>query len=422
MDQDLFAKAGARTAVALEHVEVSQDTVERLRWPKSTLEAGVRVRMDDGSLRTFRAYRVRHNDSRGPTKGGIRYHPDVDANEMRALAFLMTIKCAVMDLPFGGAKGGVKVDPKALSAMELERLSRAYIDALADVLGPNVDVAAPDVYTNAMVMGWMADEYRIITREHQPGVVTGKPLAMGGSHGRDTATATGAFHVIRTLARRLGMPEDEPSVAIQGFGNAGAHLAELLAGAGWKVVAVSDSSGAVHSPHGLDVDAVRKAKKEHGSVTQAADGADAIDPEDLVRHQADLLVPAALGGTIHEGNAGDIHAKAVVEVANGPVTPDADEILADRGINVVPDVLANAGGVTVSMFEWVQNRSGVTWTPGEVASRLEDRMVAETEAVFDVAQTFAVGIHTAAYIHALRRLAAAADATGDRDTFAPPAR
>jgi glutamate dehydrogenase (NADP+) len=374
--------------------------------------------MDDGSLRTFAGYRVRYDDSRGPTKGGIRFHPGVNADEVQALAFWMTFKCAALDLPFGGGKGGVTVDVKQLSTLELERLARGYVDAVADVIGPEVDVPAPDVYTDELVMGWMVEQYATIQRRIIPGVITGKPVAMGGIRGRSTATADGAFDVIRTLRDDLGLGA-APSVAIQGFGNAGATLAGLLADDGHRVVAVSDSGGVVHNDGGLDVDAVRRAKAEHGSVT-AHDEGEEISDADLLALGCDLLVPAALENAITADNANRVRAKVIVEVANGPVTSGADDVLRDKGVTVVPDILANAGGVTVSYFEWAQNRTGLQWTAEEVRDRLRERMAAEARRIWDLAGEGGLDLRTAAYAHALERISAAVDAKGSADTFREP--
>lgn len=415
----IFAEASARLDAATRVVEVSDDTLERLRLPKSVLKVSIPVRMDDGSLRTFPGYRVRYDDSRGPTKGGIRFHPGVNADEVQALAFWMTFKCAALDLPFGGGKGGVTVDVKQLSQLELERLSRGYIDAVADVIGPEIDIPAPDVYTNALVMGWMVDQYSTIQRRIVPGVITGKPVAMGGSLGRATATADGAFDVITTLREKLGLGES-PTVAVQGFGNAGAELASLLAADGCVVVCASDSSGAVHDGDGLDVDALRSAKAEQGKVTEA-DVGEEISDEDLLGLEVDLLVPAALENAITQDNADAVRAQVVVEVANGPVTAGADEILRDKGVTVVPDILANAGGVTVSYFEWVQNRGGLRWTAEQVREGLRERMSSEAERIWAVSTEGDLDLRTAAYAHALGRISEAVDAKGSADTFRPPA-
>jgi len=402
---------------------VSGETLERLRLPKSVLKVSIPVRMDDGTLRTYPGYRVRYDDSRGPTKGGIRFHPQVNVDEVQSLAFWMTFKCAALDLPFGGAKGGITVDPKELSLAELERLSRGYIAAIADFIGPDVDVPAPDVYTNQLVMGWMASEYATIARRRVPDVITGKPLPLGGSLGRDTATADGAFHVISTLLPRLRetgeLAESEdgeaPSVAVQGFGNAGARLAQLFAENGYRVVAVSDSRKAIHDEEGLDIGAVRKAKDDSGELP--GDQGEEIDPESLLSLEVDILAPSALENAITSDNAGDIRAGVILEVANGPTAPEADDTLADAGVTVIPDILANAGGVTVSYFEWAQNRAGVRWTADDVADRLKERMVTESEAIWDLAQDRDVTLRVAAYAHALQRISDAVDATGLADDF-----
>lgn len=416
MSDHLLEDAGRRFEEACESAHLSTDTRERLRLPEASLKVSIPVRMDDGTLRTFSGYRVRYDSTRGPAKGGVRFHPSVSAAEVTTLAFWMTFKTAVMDLPFGGGKGGVAVDPKQLSAAELERLSRGYVAAVADVIGPDLDVPAPDVATNEMVMGWMAHEYAKITRRHQPAVITGKPLALGGIPGRSTATADGAFHVIRHLQSRVLAGIDYPSAAVQGFGNAGAQLATLLADAGWRVVAVGDSGATLYDDAGLDIDIVRKHKDETGSLSGCPVG-DELDRDAVLTVPVDALIPAALEGAIHEGNAKDITTKVIFEVANGPVTADADTILDAAGIEVVPDILTNAGGVTVSWFEWSQNRQGDRWRMETVRQRLEERMVTETAYITDLADDRAIPLRTAAYVHALERLTDAMDATGTSDTF-----
>jgi glutamate dehydrogenase (NADP+) len=410
----LFEGTGARLEAAAEVSTVSEDTLERLRLPRSVLKVSIPVRMDDGSLKTFPGYRVRYDSTLGPTKGGIRFHPRVNVDEVQSLAFWMTFKCATVDLPFGGGKGGVTVDTKQLSLAELERLSRGYIDQIADFIGPDVDVPAPDMYTNAMVMGWMLDQYSTIVRAFTPCVITGKPIPLGGSHGRETATADGAFQVLSTLRPKLELP-DAPTVAIQGFGNAGAQLATLLAGDGYKVVAVADSKRAVVNEDGLDVDAVRKAKREDGEVPAGA--GDEIGQEELLELDVDVLVPAALESVITEDNAGAISASVVLEVANGPTEIEADTTLAERGVTVIPDILANAGGVTVSYFEWAQNKQGVRWTEDDVRDRLRERMVRESESIWDLAQDRDVTLRTAAYAQGLERISAAVDATGTAEAY-----
>jgi glutamate dehydrogenase (NADP+) len=413
---DLLADAGHRLDDAVACSDVSEETLARLRYPRSSLKVSIPVRMDDGGLAIFRGYRVRYDSTRGPAKGGIRFHAGVDVDEVTTLAFWMTFKTALVDLPFGGAKGGVTVDPKQLSSAELERLSRGYISAVADAIGPDVDVPAPDVATNELVMGWMADEYAKIRRAHVPAVITGKPLALGGIPGRNCATSDGAFHVVQQLRDRLVCDVEHPTVAIQGFGNAGAQLAAILAEHGYRVVAVSDSSAAVHDPDGLDVRALRRHKSETGSLTDAPVGTE-LDPAKLLALEVDLLVPAALEGAIHADNAADVRAKVVVEVANGPVTSDADVVLDGQGIAIVPDILANAGGVTVSWFEWIQNRSGDAWDADRVHDRLARRMQRETRHVQHVADERQVPLRTAAYVVALERLAEAMEATGTAALF-----
>lgn len=422
-----FSDAMHRLRDALEHVDISPDTLERLSTAKSSLIVSCPVRMDDGSLKTFNGYRVRYDDTRGPTKGGIRFHPGVDLDEVQSLAFWMTFKCAVLDLPFGGGKGGVTVNPKELSPAEVERLSRSYIRAIADFIGPDRDIPAPDVYTNPRIMGWMADEYSEITRSIQPAVITGKPLSMGGSAGRESATARGAFHTIQTVMEREGRKPANTRVAIQGFGNAGAILAELLFDAGYRVVAVSDSTGGIYDEKGLHVPSVRahkESKRElravygEGSVAQES-GHRHISNAELLELDVDILAPSALENVITRENAPRIRASDIFEVANGPVTSAADKILAQRGKRVFPDILVNAGGVTVSYFEWVQNREGWYWTEDLVNERLCQRMVAETRNVLATAEEKGIPLRTAAYVLALRRIEKASQDRGTQSYYAP---
>ncbi|GAC1316589.1 MAG: NAD-specific glutamate dehydrogenase [Thermoleophilaceae bacterium] len=413
----LFEGTGARLEAAAAIAQVSDETLERLRLPHSVLKVSIPVRMDDGALRIFPGYRVRYDDTLGPTKGGVRFHPHVNVDEVQSLAFWMTFKCAVLDLPFGGAKGGVSVDTKELSLAELERLARGYIDQIADFIGPNVDIPAPDMYTNAMVMGWMLDEYSIICREFTPAAVTGKPIPLGGSHGRATATADGAFDVLSTLIGKLPRRSDDrgPSVAIQGFGNAGAQLASLLAEDGYRVVAASDSTRAVHAENGLDVDALRRAKDSDGELP--ADVGEQLDPDALIELDVDVLVPAAMENVITADNADRVRARTVLEVANGPTAVEADAILEDAGVTVIPDILANAGGVTVSYFEWAQNRGGVRWGADDIRDRLRERMVEQSERIWKLAVEHEVTLRTAAYALGLERISAAVDATGSADAY-----
>ncbi|MGA7953197.1 MAG: Glu/Leu/Phe/Val dehydrogenase [Gloeobacterales cyanobacterium] len=425
MSESLFADARQKIEKALEYAVISEDAIERLKYPKSSINVSIPVRMDDGSLKVFQGYRVRYDDTRGPTKGGIRYHPKVSRDEVQSLAFWMTFKCAALGLPFGGAKGGITLNPKELSRFELERLSRGYIDALADFIGPDLDIPAPDVYTNQMIMGWMMDQYSMINRRIRPGIVTGKPVSMGGSLGRDAATAMGAFNVMETMLPKFNIVPANTTVAIQGFGNAGANLAEMLFQAGYKVVALGDSQGAIYSKNGLDVRSVRQFKEStrrvkavycDGSVCNLVEHEE-ISNEELLELDVDILIPAALENQITEANAANIKAKFIFEVANGPINFEGDEILNQKGIHVFPDILVNAGGVTVSYFEWVQNRMGFYWTLDEVNGRLKQKMVEETERIWILSQEKEISLRTAAYVHALNRLGEAVSARGTKAYF-----
>ena len=424
-NSSLLSDAGKRLEKALKHIDISEDAIARLRYPKATLSVHIPIRMDDGSLKVFPGYRVRYDDTRGPGKGGVRYHPGVNLDEVQSLAFWMTFKCALLDLPFGGAKGGITVNPKELSKAELERLSRGYVDAIADFIGPNVDILAPDVYTNSTIMGWMMDQYSIINRQLMRGVVTGKPLTLGGSQGRNQATATGAFYVIEAVLPKFNIKPQQTSVAIQGFGNAGAMIAELLFQAGYKIVAVSDSRGGIYAPQGLDIPSIRhhKAQSRHIKAVYCDDSVCSIvehqniTNEQLLGLDVDILIPAALENQITAANASDIKAKFIFEVANGPIDSAADEILLAKGIQIFPDILVNAGGVTVSYFEWVQNRNGWYWDLEEVNQRLKTKMETEVAKTWAISQEHRVDMRTAAYIHGLNRLGAALDAKGTRDYF-----
>lgn len=426
-----FENALRKLERAFPHTELDSDAFERLRKPNAVLEVSIPVRMDSGDFRIFTGYRVRHDNSRGPAKGGIRFHPAVSVDELEALALGMTIKCAVVDVPFGGAKGGIVVDPHELSRPELERLSRGYIQQIADFVGPETDIPAPDVYTDSTIMGWMVDEYSMIRRQRIPGAITGKPLSLGGSPGRDDATGRGAYYCIKLLEQSRRWDPEETRVAVQGFGNAGQHLATMLHDDGYRVVAVSDSRGGVHDEDGLDVPGLVELKERTGRLpplaetTEAADGdgddtgADPrwaelrqISNEELLTLDVDILVPAALEDEITAKNAGDIRAPLIVEVANNPVTAAGDGILREREIDVVPDILASAGGVTVSYFEWIQNRTGFSWSLEVVHERLKERMVAAMSAVQETARRHDIDFRTAAYVHGLDRLREALEARG----------
>jgi glutamate dehydrogenase (NADP+) len=421
----LFQGAIKRLEEAAGRTDLDPEVLERLERPRAIMQVSIPVRRDDGSLSIFEGYRVRYDDTRGPAKGGIRFHPNVDIDELKALALWMCCKCAAVGVPFGGAKGGVSVDPRELSRLELERLSRGYIEHFADFIGPETDIPAPDVYTNEMVMGWMMDEYSTIVRKRTPEVITGKPVELGGSLGRDDATGRGAFYCIRSLEERLGWTPEETTVAVQGFGNAGQSVARLLHQRGYRVVAVSDSQGGIHRSEGLDIPSVADRKNEtrkleavycDGSVCDVVD-ADRISNEELVELDVDLLVPAALEHVITKPNADRIAARAVVEVANGPTAQDADRILDDRGVSVVPDILANAGGVTVSYFEWIQNRTGEKWRLEEVHRKLEETMTTAFDEIWDLADSEDLSLRTAAYVQALRRIGSAVRSRGTRAFF-----
>ncbi|MCS7251056.1 MAG: Glu/Leu/Phe/Val dehydrogenase [Anaerolineae bacterium] len=377
---------------------------EMLRWPKLEIQVTFPARMDDGSIRIFRGFRVQYNDARGPAKGGIRYHPQETLDTVRALAAWMTWKTAVMDLPLGGGKGGVVCDPKHLSQGELERISRAYIRAIAPFIGPERDVPAPDVYTNPQIMAWMMDEYSTLVGYNAPGVITGKPLPLGGSRGREDATARGGIYAIREAAKVLGLDLDGATAAIQGYGNAGQHAHRLgTTLLGLKVVAVSDSQGGVYHPKGLDFTALSAWKREHGTVVGFL-GADPITNEELLELPVTVLLPAALENQITAVNAPRIRARIVAELANGPTTPEADHILHESGVYVIPDFLCNAGGVTVSYFEMVQNAYGYYWDEAEVHQRLDEKMTAAFHAVHETARRYKVHNRLGAYIVAIERV------------------
>lgn len=414
-DSSVFAQALARLDLAAAHSHASPEVVERLRHPKRCLEVAIPVRMDDGSQRIFTGYRCRHDDTRGPGKGGIRYHPGVTADEVRALAFWMTFKCATVGIPYGGAKGGIVVDPRRLSAVELERLSRGYIRAIADMIGPDRDIPAPDVYTNAQIMAWMADEYGAIVGHPCPAVITGKPVPLGGSLGRDDATGRGGYYILKELQAARGLEPSNTTIAIHGFGNAGQHLARLAHADGFRVVAAGDSRGAIYNASGIDVEAL-SAHKDAGRRVGEFQGK-GITNDALIELDVDVLVPAALENTITGSNAPRVRARYIIELANGPTTADADGILQKAGCQVYPDILANAGGVTVSYFEWVQNRTGYAWTLEEVHSRLREIMVREFRAIHALHVGRKIPVRTATYAHALNRLAEAHEALGTRALF-----
>ena len=376
--------------------------IEVLKNPQRVVEVAIPVKMDSGLTQVFTGIRSQHSDVRGPFKGGLRFHPHVSLDEVNSLAFWMTIKCAVVDLPYGGGKGGIIVNPKELSEGETERLTRGYVRKMFNNIGPHKDIPAPDVYTSAQTMGWFMDEYSQIQGENSPACVTGKPIELGGSLGRETATAQGGYYVLEKLAPKIEL-SSEATIAVNGFGNAGAYFASIASEAGYKVIAVNDSQGAIYNRNGLDIEKLRQHKKENGSVAGFTE-AEEISEEDLFGLEADILVPAALERVIHKDNASNIKAKLILELANGPVTGEADEILNQNGITVVPDVLANAGGVIVSYFEWVQNIRHYYWEEDKVQERLKHRIGIATEQVWQNHQETGETLRNSAYLVAVSRI------------------
>jgi glutamate dehydrogenase (NAD(P)+) len=394
------------------YLDVEEGFLEKLRYTKRDVIVNFPVRMDDGSVRMFTGYRVVHNDVRGPAKGGIRYHPDVDLDEVRALAMWMTWKAAVVNIPYGGAKGGVRCNPKEMSLQELENLTRRFTWEISPLIGPESDIPAPDVYTNPQVMAWIMDTYSILKGYAVPGVVTGKPLELGGSVGRHEATGKGVFLTARCAAEHLGLPIEGARVVIQGAGNVGGVAAQYFHRAKAKVVAISDSKGGLYNPKGLDVDAALECKGRYRCFISQEVEADEITNEDLLELECDILVPAAIENQITGRNASKLRCRVLVEGANGPTTPEADEILFERGIFVVPDILANAGGVTVSYFEWVQNLQELLWSEEEVSRRLEEIMTRAFREVVEIARSKRVHMRTAAYILGVGRVVQATKLRG----------
>ncbi len=384
---------------------------EILKQPQRFMQVAISVKMDDGSVKVFDAYRSHHNDASGPTKGGLRFHPDVHADEVRALSMWMSLKCACLGLPYGGAKGGIRCDPRRLSKAELERLARGYVREMAQIIGPEKDIPAPDVYTNPQVIAWMVDEYSKIRQQNVFGLMTGKPLAIGGSQGRNTATARGVVSVVRRAAQRLGFDLEGATCAIQGYGNAGSFAARLMHETGARIVAANDTRGGAYSAAGIDPVALLQHKTDTGSVLGFA-GTENICSDDLLTLDVDVLIPAAFENQITVLNASRIRAKIVAEAANGPTTPEADEVLSARQILVLPDVLASAGGVTVSYYEWVQNNYGYYWSSDEVDRKLEADMKKAFDLVYDMHCQKCVTMRKAAYMVAVRRIAEAMQIRG----------
>ncbi|MBU7314686.1 Glu/Leu/Phe/Val dehydrogenase [Paenibacillus sp. SM 69] len=403
---NLFERTQEVIRTALDRMGYKDDVYDLLKEPLRLLTVRIPVRMDDDSIKVFTGYRAQHNDAVGPTKGGVRFHPDVTEEEVKALSMWMSIKCGITGLPYGGGKGGIQCDPRSMSFRELERLSRGYVRAISQLVGPTKDIPAPDVFTNSQVMAWMMDEYSRIREFDSPGFITGKPLVLGGSAGRESSTALGVTIVMKEAAKIAGIEIPGSRIIIQGFGNAGSFLAQFLHQAGAKVVGISDAYGALYDPEGLDIPTLLDKRDSFGTVTPYFKSQQITNKELLVQ-ECDILVPAAIENQLTEENAPDIKARIVVEAANGPTTLKATEILTDRGILLVPDVLASAGGVVVSYFEWVQNNQGYYWSEEEVQEKLEKILTTSFHNVYRTSTDKKVDMRLAAYIVGLKRVAEA---------------
>ncbi|MFC4766463.1 Glu/Leu/Phe/Val family dehydrogenase [Effusibacillus consociatus] len=412
VNEELNVLQSTQTVIqeALRNLGYSNEFYELLKEPMRMLTVRIPVRMDDGSVKVFTGYRAQHNDAAGPTKGGVRFHPEVSEEEVKALSIWMSLKCGIVNLPYGGGKGGIICDPREMSFGELERLSRGYVRAISQLVGPTKDIPAPDVFTNSQIMAWMMDEYSRIREFDSPGFITGKPLVLGGSHGRESATAKGVTICIEEAAKRKRIEIKGAKVVIQGFGNAGSYLAKFMHDAGAKVVGISDAYGALYDPNGLDIDYLLDRRDSFGTVTKLF--TNTITNQELLELPCDILVPAAIENQITAANAHRINAKIVVEAANGPTTLEGTRILTERGILLVPDVLASSGGVTVSYFEWVQNNQGYYWTEEEVETKLCGVLVNAFENVYNMAQTKEVNMRLAAYMVGIRKLAEAVHLRG----------
>lgn len=402
---NVFERTQKVILTALGKLGFEEGVYELLKEPLRMLTVRIPVRMDDGSVKVFTGYRAQHNDAVGPTKGGVRFHPDVTEEEVKALSMWMSVKCGITGLPYGGGKGGVQCDPRSMSFGELERLSRGYVRAISQLVGPTKDIPAPDVFTNSQIMAWMMDEYSRIREFDSPGFITGKPLVLGGSAGRESSTALGVTMVMKEAAKVVGISIRDSRVIIQGFGNAGSYLAKFLHDAGAKVVGISDAYGALYDPEGLDIDYLLDRRDSFGTVTTLFPNQ--ITNKDLLIQDCDILVPAAIENQITEENASQIKAKILVEAANGPTTQRATEILTERGVLIVPDVLASAGGVVVSYFEWVQNNQGYYWTEEEVNRKLEEILTKSFYQVYQTSIGKKIDMRLSAYIVGLRRVAEA---------------
>ncbi|MFD0586874.1 Glu/Leu/Phe/Val dehydrogenase [Paenibacillus sp. GCM10027627] len=390
---------------ALRRLGYNDDMIELLKEPMRLLTVRIPVRMDDGTTQVFTGYRSQHNDAVGPTKGGVRFHPGVSEKEVKALSIWMSLKCGIADLPYGGGKGGIICDPRKMSFRELERLSRGYVRAISQLVGPTKDIPAPDVMTNSQIMAWMMDEYSRIREFDSPGFITGKPIVLGGSKGRETATARGVVIMIQEALRIKGIPLEGARIVIQGFGNAGSYLAKFMYEAGARVIGISDVNGALYNKDGLDIPHLLDRRDSFGNVTNLFPTT--ISNEDLLELDCDVLVPAAIENQITEQNASKLKASIIVEAANGPTTLEATRIVSERGILLIPDVLASAGGVIVSYFEWVQNNQGYYWDEDEIDGKLKSMMIRGFENVYDIHQTRKVDMRLAAYMAGVRKMAEA---------------
>ncbi|WP_423802608.1 Glu/Leu/Phe/Val family dehydrogenase [Neobacillus sp. SAB-20_R2A] len=407
---NLFYSTQTVIQKALAKLGYQNEMFDLLKEPLRLLTVRIPVRMDDGSVKVFTGYRSQHNDAVGPTKGGVRFHPEVNEEEVKALSIWMSLKCGITNLPYGGGKGGIICDPRKMSFRELERLSRGYVRAISQIVGPTKDIPAPDVYTNSQIMAWMMDEYSRLREFDSPGFITGKPIVLGGSQGRETATARGVTICIEEAVKKKGIELQGARVVIQGFGNAGSYLAKFMHDAGAKVIAVSDVYGGVHDPNGLDIDFLLDRRDSFGTFSQLFK--ETISNKELLELECDILVPAAISNQITAENAANIKAAIVVEAANGPTTLEATNILTERGVLLVPDILASAGGVTVSYFEWVQNNQGYYWTEEEVAEKLKKVMVDSFEKIYRTANEYQVDMRLAAYMTGIRKMAEAAQFRG----------
>ena len=402
---NLFTSTQEVIKEGLDKLGFGEEMYELLKEPLRMLTVRIPVRMDDGSVNVYTGFRAQHNDSVGPTKGGVRYHPEVTEEEVKAMSMWMSIKCGIVNLPYGGGKGGIICDPRTMSMGEIERLSRGYVRSISQFVGPTKDIPAPDVYTNSQIMAWMMDEYSRLRENDSPGFITGKPIVLGGSQGREKATAQGVTICIEEAAKKRGIDLKDARIVIQGFGNAGSFLSKFLYDAGAKIVGISDAYGALHDPNGLDIDYLLDRRDSFGTVTTLFENT--ITNKELFELDCDIIVPAAVSNQITAENAPNIKASIVVEAANGPTTEEATKILTNRGVLLVPDVLASAGGVTVSYFEWVQNNQGYYWTEDEVNEKLRTKLIAAFENVYNTAQSRRVDMRLAAYMVGLRNVAEA---------------